>query len=187
MLRNQLEPRLDSEGARRDTACIAGEVSVQMDMPFVQTVSVPAAPSPVRASPRRLAVLVDRVGAAASFLCAIHCVLLPFVLALLPLVGLEFLAGHTFERIFVACAAALASASILAAYRRHRRPQALFLMVPGIVLLVLGVAIDINAHVAIHTASVVTGGLLVASAHVTNLVLAHRHHRATHVHAPARA
>jgi len=56
-------------------------------------------------------------------------------------------------------------------------------MVPGIALLLFGVAIDINAHVVIHTASVVTGGVLVASAHVTNLVLAHRHHHATHAHA----
>jgi hypothetical protein len=175
MLRNQLEPRLDSEGACHDTARTAGEVSAQMDMPFVQPVSVPVAPLPVRASPRRFAALVDRVGATASLLCAVHCMLLPFVLALLPLIGLEFLAGHTFERIFVACAAALASASILVAYRRHRHPQALFLVVPGIALLLFGVAIDINAHLVIHTASVVTGGVLVASAHVTNLVLAHRH------------
>ena len=48
-------------------------------------------------------------------------------------------------------------------------------MVPGILLLLFGVAIDINAHIVLHTASVVTGGLLVASAHITNLVLAHRH------------
>lgn len=148
-----------------------------MDMPSAQSVSTLAAPPLPSVSSRRFAVLVDRVGATASLLCAVHCVLLPFVLALLPLIGLGFLAGHTFERVFVACAAALASASILTAYRRHRKPQALFLMVPGIVLLVFGVAIDINAHVLIHTASVVSGGVLVASAHITNLVLAYRHHR----------
>lgn len=104
--------------------------------------------------------------------------LLPFVLALLPLIGLEFLAGHAFERIFVACAALLASVSILTGYRRHRHARALFLMVPGIALLLFGVAINLDVHVLIHTASVVTGGLLVASAHVTNLVLTHRYHHA---------
>ncbi|MGH8115222.1 MAG: MerC domain-containing protein [Rhodanobacteraceae bacterium] len=80
--------------------------------------SVPAlpaltAPQLEPAPRRRFATLVDRVGATASFACAVHCVALPFVLALLPLVGLGFLAGHTFERVFVACAALLASASIL--------------------------------------------------------------------------
>lgn len=122
-----------------------------------------------------LPALADRVGATASLLCAVHCALLPFVLALLPLVGLGFLAGHTFERVFVACAAVLASVSIFTAYRRHRRPHAMFLMVPGIALLVFGIAIDLDAHVVVHTVSVVTGGILVASAHVTNLVLSHRH------------
>lgn len=156
-----------------------------MEMPLLQTAPV-MVPVP-RTSPRRFAVLVDRVGATASLLCAVHCALLPFVLALLPLIGLEFLAGHTFERIFVACAAVLASTSILVAYRRHRHPQALFLMVPGIMLLLFGVAINLDVHVLVHTASVVTGGVLVASAHVTNLVLAHRHHHATCTHAPARA
>lgn len=146
-----------------------------LDMP-VAPATLTAMPPPAVASPRPVSVLADRVGATASLLCAVHCALLPFVLALLPLIGLEFLAGHTFERVFVACAAVLAGASILTAYRRHRRPHALFLMVPGIALLLFGVAINLDAHVVIHTVSVVTGGVLVASAHVTNLVLSHRHH-----------
>lgn len=120
-------------------------------------------------------------------LCAVHCALLPFVLTLLPLIGLEFLAGHTFERAFVACAALLACVSLLTAYRRHRHPQALFLMAPGIALLLVGIVVNLDLHILVHTACVVTGGVLVASAHVVNLVLAHRHHHATCTHATARA
>lgn len=138
------------------------------------------APSP--RTPRRFATLVDRVGATASLLCAVHCVLLPFVLALLPLIGLGFLAGHTFERVFVACAALLASGSIVSGYRRHHHPHALYVMVPGIALLLFGVGIDIDVHIVLHTASVVAGGVLVASAHITNLVLAHRRHCAYAAH-----
>jgi hypothetical protein len=153
-----------------------------MSTPSAQAViALPGLRSPA-AAPRRFATLVDRVGATASLLCAIHCVLLPFVLALLPLVGLEFLAGHTFERVFVTCAALLAGVSILVAYRRHRQPQALLLMVPGIALLIFGIAIDLDANVVVHTVSVVTGGVLVASAHITNLILSHRHHRLTCAH-----
>lgn len=126
-----------------------------------------------------LAVIADRVGATASFLCAIHCVMLPFVLAALPLLGMGFLADHRFERIFVACAATLASVTILTAYRRHRKRHALFLMVPGIALLLSGILIDIEHHEWLHTGLVVCGGVLVASAHVINLVLTHRH-----VHTP---
>lgn len=127
----------------------------------------------VRVSP--LAVAADRVGATASFLCAVHCALLPFVIALLPLIGLGFLADHRFERVFVACAAALASVTILTAWRRHRKLHALFLLVPGIGLLLAGIVIDIGVHEWMHTGLVVCGGVLVASAHVVNLVLSHRH------------
>ena len=122
-----------------------------------------------------LAVAADRVGATASFLCAVHCALLPFVIALLPLIGLGFLADHRFERIFVACAAALASVAIVTAWRRHRKLHALFLLIPGIALLLAGIIIDIGRHEWLHTALVVCGGVLVASAHTVNLVLSHRH------------
>ena len=63
--------------------------------------------------------VADRVGATASFLCAIHCALLPFVLALLPFVGLEFLADHRFERGFVLFACTLALFAMIRGYRRH--------------------------------------------------------------------
>jgi hypothetical protein len=171
-------------GNSHNHAVSAGDENLkQVDMHSFQSAPafVPTAPSP-----RRFATLVDRVGATASMLCAVHCALLPFVLALLPLIGLEFLAGHTFERIFVGCAAVLACASLVTAYRRHRRPHALFLMVPGIALLCVGIVVNLDVHVLVHTACVVTGGVLVASAHVVNLVLAHRHHHATCMHAPAR-
>jgi hypothetical protein len=161
---------------------IIEEIQTSMSTPSAQAVIALPGLRPPAPAPRRFATLVDRVGATASLLCAIHCVLLPFVLTLLPLVGLEFLAGHTFERVFVTCAALLASVSILVAYRRHRQPQALFLMVPGIALLIFGIAIDLDANVVVHTVSVVTGGVLVASAHIVNLVLSHRHHRLTCAH-----
>jgi hypothetical protein len=140
---------------------------------------------PPPATARRGARVVDRVGATASFACAVHCVALPFVLGLLPLIGLGFLASHTFERVFVVFAVLLASASMLTAYRHHRRPQALMLMVPGIALLVFGVAIDLEVHLLLHTVCVVCGGVLVASAHVTNLALSRRHRRLGCARAPA--
>lgn len=145
---------------------------------FLHNTAIIRRPAPNGAHGRSAA-LVDRVGATASLLCAVHCVLLPFVLALLPLIGLKFLAGTTFERIFVICAATLASGSILTGWRRHRKPHALYVTVPAIVLLLFGVAVDLQAHVVIHTICEVSGGVLLASAHITNLALAHR--ATTHV------
>ncbi|HET7301433.1 MAG TPA: MerC domain-containing protein [Oleiagrimonas sp.] len=113
--------------------------------------------------------IADRIGATASFLCAVHCAVLPFVLALLPLLGLEFLAGHVFERVFVLCAAALASVVLVAGYRRHLRRLPLMLAAPGLLLLVAGVCVDLDKALLEHAVMVTTGGTLLACAHLVNL------------------
>lgn len=123
-----------------------------------------------------IAGLADRFGATASFLCAVHCAALPFVIALLPALGLGFLADHGFERGFVAFASVLASWSIGSSYRRHRVPLALWLLVPGLALLWLGAyLIDSHEALGVHALLVACGGLLLTSAHVINLRLGHLH------------
>ena len=123
----------------------------------------------------------DRIGALASFLCAIHCAALPFVLATLPLVGLEFLADHSFERAFVVFACALALLTLVNGYRRHGRPMPLLLAFPGLALLLLGVTVAEQYPVAVHSALVTCGGVLLACAHFFNLRLDRRQ---PHVHGP---
>lgn len=124
--------------------------------------------------------LADRVGATASFLCAIHCAALPFVLALLPVLGLGFLADHGFERGFVIFACLLALTSLVNGYRHHRRPLPLLLALPGLALLLVGVTFAERYSIALHSTLVTCGGLLVAAAHFTNLRL----DRPFHVHGP---
>ena len=148
---------------------------------------MPMGPVAVAAAtkPARWWHLADRVGATASFLCAVHCALLPFVLTVLPLLGLGFLAGHRFERDFVMFAATLALFALLNGYRRHRRPLPLLLAVPGLALLLLGVTWAADYSIAVHSVMVTCGGLLVASAHFVNLSIDRRHdHGADHVHGP---
>lgn len=118
--------------------------------------------------------LADRLGAMASFLCAIHCALLPFVLTLLPLLGLGFLAEHGFERGFVLFACMLALTSLIGGYRRHRRPLPLSLALPGLTLLVSGVTFAVDISIVLHSVMVTCGGLMVASAHFVNLRLDRR-------------
>lgn len=121
--------------------------------------------------------VADRVGATASFLCAVHCALLPFVLALLPFVGLGFLADHRFERGFVLFACVLAAIALGRGYRRHRARRPLLLAAAGIALLLLGVTFIDGAELAVHSVLVTCGGLLLAAAHFVNL----RNDRGAHV------
>ena len=123
-----------------------------------------------------LANVADRVGATASFLCALHCAALPFVFALLPALGLGFLANHSFERWFIAFATLLALTMLIRGYRRHRAPNALGLLLPSLVLLWLGgYVFDFEDFGGWHALLVALGGSGVALAHIVNLRLAHAH------------
>jgi hypothetical protein len=116
--------------------------------------------------------LADRFGATASFLCAVHCALLPLVIATLPAIGLGFLANHQYERGFIAFASALAVTTFIVGFRRHRRVRALWFLMPGILLLAGGVIVDFESSALTHAALVALGGTLVAISHLTNLRLA---------------
>lgn len=133
--------------------------------------------------PRRWWHVADRFGATASFLCAIHCAAMPFVIALLPVLGLSFLADHRFETGFVAFACVLASLALVSGYRRHHRRLPLVLATPGLILLVLGVTFLHGGSLVVHSVLVTCGGLLVASAHFVNLRVDHSEH-AGHIHGP---
>jgi hypothetical protein len=117
----------------------------------------------------------DRFGATASFLCAVHCAALPLVIAVLPAIGLGFLANHRFERGFVAFASVLAMTTLIVGFRRHRQFRAFWFLVPGILLLAAGMIVDFDQSATLHATLVALGGTLVAASHVANLRLAHVH------------
>ncbi|WP_386065548.1 MerC domain-containing protein [Tahibacter sp. UC22_41] len=121
------------------------------------------------------AAVADRFGATASFLCAIHCALLPFVIAVLPALGLAVLADHAIERAFVTFACTLATVMLLLGYRKHRRANALLLLLPALALLLAGVLVDFEQSAVSHAWLVTTGGSLLALAHLVNLRLSHVH------------
>lgn len=123
--------------------------------------------------------LADRFGATASLLCAVHCALLPLVLAVLPALGLGFLADHRFEHAFIAFASVLALTTLLFGFRRHQHFRAFWFLVPGIVLLFAGIFVEFDNSALLHAGLVALGGTLVAIAHLTNLRLNH-----VHVHGP---
>lgn len=132
----------------------------------------------------RLHVLLDRIGAAGSLLCAIHCALLPLAIAILPSLGIAVWLGDGFETGFVAFASLFGLAVLAWSYRRHRAMRALGLLLPGLVALWVAVLYPPLHHAAVPHAVVMTfGGTLVGLAHVANLRLNHGHvHDATCAH-----
>ncbi len=125
--------------------------------------------------PSLFARLADRFGATASLLCAVHCALLPVVIALLPALGLGFLADHRFEHAFIAFASVLALTTLAIGFRRHQDFRAFWFLLPGIGLLFAGIFIEFQNSAIVHAVLVAMGGSLVAIAHLTNLRLTHGH------------
>lgn len=143
------------------------------------TVNTPAPHSHAAkpSAPRRgLHRWVDSFGSLSAFVCAIHCALLPFVLALLPALGLGVLATAGFEYGYVAFATVLALASLWLGYRRHRVYRALAFLVPGLLAVWGGILVpELHENAIVHAITMTFGGTLIAVAHLINLRLTHGH------------
>jgi hypothetical protein len=120
-----------------------------------------------------LATLGDRVGAVGSLLCALHCALLPLLLAALPTLGLGALGGVDIDQAFTVFATLLGVTMLGFGFRKHRAFRAWMVLVPGLVLVWLGSFTSLHTHSTAHVLLMVAGGLAIAAAHLVNLRLTH--------------
>ena len=124
----------------------------------------------------RLHTLLDRVGATGALVCAIHCALLPLLIAVLPSLGIALWLDDGFETAFVAFASLFGLAVLVWSYHRHRAVRALGLLLPGLAALWIGVLYPPLHHSVVpHAVAMTFGGTLVGLAHVANLRLNHGH------------
>lgn len=112
--------------------------------------------------------IFDKVGFSASMLCAIHCAAVPFMLSILPLLGLKFLSDPVTETVMVGFSFMLASTSLFIGYCKHKQYKAFAIMVVGFFLIGLGVFIGNEYAEIILSAS---GASIVAASHLINLKL----------------
>ena len=118
----------------------------------------------------------DKIGSVLSSLCAVHCLCMPVLIGMLPVLGLSFLAGHTFERAMCITMTLLAAACLWAGCRVHRQWGLFILLIAGAALVLrtqfagspeeTGALTDWN-----EAAVMVVGGLLIAASHLLNLKL----------------
>ncbi len=116
----------------------------------------------------------DRVGFAASVLCAVHCAMLPLALALLPALGLRFAGWTDIDQAFVIFATLLGLTTMTLGYRRHRAFRAWALLLPGLALIWAGSFTPLHDHGLAHVLVMTLGGFALAAAHGLNLRLSHR-------------
>lgn len=108
---------------------------------------------------------LDQVGAGLSLACALHCLFLPFLVSVLPLIGLGFLVDHTVEVIFVAFSILLATTSICLGFRYHGRLRAAAVLIFSVGCLATAFIIIEHGQ---HMPLLVAGALGIAASHLIN-------------------
>jgi len=112
--------------------------------------------------------LFDRLGIWASSLCALHCLLLPVLIPLLPFVGASFFAQSWFERSILSISMLVGFWALFSGfYRYHRQIYPLY-------SLALGGIIYWNKDIfgsSYEPFTIAIGALLIVGAHVMNLKL----------------
>ncbi|MEP0356860.1 MAG: MerC domain-containing protein [Paraglaciecola sp.] len=112
--------------------------------------------------------LLDKVGIWASSLCALHCLLLPVLIPIIPFVGASFFAQGWFERSILSFSMFVGFLALFSGfYRYHRQLYPLY-------SLALGGVIYWNKDMfgePYEPFIVTTGAILIVGAHIVNLKL----------------
>ncbi len=85
---------------------------------------------------------VDRIGATASGLCAIHCTLCAVLPVAFSALGIGFLFGATAEWIFTVGAVAFATGALVVGWKRHRSRRIAALFVVGMLGLLVSRGVE---------------------------------------------
>lgn len=112
--------------------------------------------------------ILDYIGATISWICAVHCLAMPLLITMLPLIGLSFLADETTEWILIGLSMAFALISLLPAYfKQHRKIRTILLFAFGIGLILLSHLV-FEDELVWNIPLVLSGAALITSAHFIN-------------------
>lgn len=112
---------------------------------------------------------VDYIGFGASFICAIHCILTPFLVMMLPVIGSYFMYSHEVEILFVICTLILAFFSICWGYRLHKENQLFLYLAVATFFLLIGEGFFHRGFYGFILTAI--GGIMLAIVHYLNLKL----------------
>ncbi len=108
---------------------------------------------------------VDNTGACLSFACAIHCIAMPLLVTILPLIGLGFLANERAELVLITVAIGLAIGSLAWGVRHHRSWRAFLILIVALTFVATArTAVEGTFEVVFYS----IGAILLASAHLVN-------------------
>ena len=112
--------------------------------------------------------MLDRLGITATSLCALHCILLPVLMPVLALFGLEAFASHEGEHVVLFITLILGSIALFSGFKRYHRKIYPFY------LLFLGGFVYWHKHSvdeSVQPFMIIIGASLLVAAHVINIKL----------------
>ncbi len=82
---------------------------------------------------------LDFVGFSASLLCAVHCLALPFLISILPFLGLGFLANPRIEYMIIILSFLLAVLAMIHGFKNHHQKLLpIFVITLGFIIIAIG-------------------------------------------------
>jgi hypothetical protein len=118
--------------------------------------------------------MLDKAGMIASITCAIHCMIMPLIVTLLPIFGLSLFATEEFEWMLLMVSAMLGVTSLCFGFKKHKSFRAFSFLGIGLTFLVIGrLAHEHVSHFRVFTFDIyllflVAGAILVAFSHWLN-------------------
>lgn len=117
----------------------------------------------------------DRLGISVSLACVLHCLLLPVMIVLGPVVG-EFFTDPIFHLFIAVIVIPVAVFALFNGYRKHRVCNVLVLGAIGLSLIGVGLVVEhstvrfpVASAGTLSAVAMVTAGLTLAAAHLLNL------------------
>ena len=120
----------------------------------------------------------DRLGVSVSFVCGIHCLAMPILLPLIPLLAGSFWIGDAAESWVMTITILVAAPALFRGYLLHRKFRVVFIFLLGLMFLLLksdncvngeNGHIHLNFDNFIHYAMAAFGGFSLAIGHWLNL------------------
>ena len=119
--------------------------------------------------------LIEGIAVGATIACLVHCLALPLLFAVIPVVSTVLPIPEHFHIIALGLAIPATGGALFAGYRRHRLAKPLLAGTAGLVLLTLGATYW--EATGLETPVTVLGSLCIAAAHLANW----RYRRASHL------
>ena len=111
---------------------------------------------------------LDKIGMVLSAGCAIHCILVPIVLPLLPMIGFAFGHDSHFHLILAAVITGVACFALIPGYLKHRSYGPIIIATCGIGIIVATGIMERYSESIMITACTIMGSLFVIIGHYFN-------------------